>query len=82
MLRKKRVISSEIYGHDFAKLAEETKNKHDRLHFLVFEQLVKGEDLQKISQKFKIRKSSIFRWVRLFDERGIEGLKCKKESCY
>jgi transposase len=76
----KEYISTKMYECDFAKLAEETKNKHDRLHFLVFEQLVKGEDLQKISQKFKIRKSSIFRWVRLFDERGIEGLKCKKRG--
>ena len=69
----KERFSTKIYDYDFAKLADETENKKDRLHFLVFEQLAKGEEAQKISQEFKISVTSIYSWIEQFNEKGIEG---------
>ena len=81
-VKKNRVFKPKIPRglgkHDFRKLAEEANTPKEKRRFLVFAYLVEGKSEAEITRDFKITRPSVYNWMRLFKEKGIEGLRCKR----
>ena len=75
----KRKVPKGLRKHDFRKLAEEAKNLKEKRRFLFFAYLVEGKSNAEITRDLKITRSSISNWMKSFKEKGIEGLRCKRE---
>jgi len=69
-----------IYNYDFIRISNKEKNTRTRFRFLAIGNLKNGIALTKVASSFKVTYKTVSRWLKDFEESGIQGLKYKPRS--
>lgn len=79
MSRKKHLPPS-FYDEPFFQLFKESSRKRESLRYLGLHHLQQGCTYEEVSQQIGTSIDAIFRWVRKYRNKGIEGLKEGRRS--
>lgn len=71
-------LPKELFEHDFINLSKKEPHARTRLRFLILSHLKDERSITKVSNKLRVSRSAIHKWLRCLAAEGINGLREKK----
>jgi len=71
-------LPKELFEHDFTSLSKKEPHARTRLRFLVLSHLKDERSITKVSNKLRVSRTAIHKWLRRLTTEGINGLREKK----